>query len=252
MRGHLDLEDEQRDPQRQQQQADHVHRKVAERQGEQQQAEDADDPGQDQPRMRQLDVEPEDPDAEKDHHQLRLQQRPEQPLHERSLEGLADGSGRVQDRLGTVKTADLPSVQLREQLGPVARDQVDQSFPESLRLREGDRFDHGLLGEIDIAPAVLGDRPGEGRQIGLRLLETDVVLGARAGDLHRVSRPGVRSRRHGGRVGGDQQKEAGRGGAGPARRDIDDDRRLGPEHPLRDLLGRFDQAPRSVDLDDEG
>jgi hypothetical protein len=171
----LDLQHEQHGAEGDQEQPDRVDRQVMEREREEQQAQHADDSGKDQPRVRELDVQPEHSDAEQQQHELGPQQRTDQALHERRLERLAHRTARRDQLPRAVEAPDPPSFELLEQLAAIARDEVDQPFVERLALGEGRRLGHGLLGELDIATAVAGERASERREIGLRLGHADVV-----------------------------------------------------------------------------
>src|SRR6266571_2501148 len=123
---HLQFQEKHDDPRDHQRHAAPVHGQDLRHQREQQETDGPDHPGRDQARMRELDVEPDDPREQKEERHGRVRQMAEEPVAQRHVQRLDPGPRQVQ-RLGmSVEAADGLAVQRRDDVALVAADIVDE------------------------------------------------------------------------------------------------------------------------------
>ena len=146
---------------------------------------------------------------------------------------------------------DGAAIELVEQVGFVARGEVDEMEVEGFLLGPGDGLADGFFGLLDVASAARDVGAKEGRGVVLDLGLHDIVgLAAAEGD--RMGGSGIGAVGHGGDVGGLEDEESGGGGAGSAGRDEDDDRDGGGFDFGDDLAGGVEQSAGGVEFDEQG
>ena len=175
-------------------------------------------------------------------------------VHDRREEALQARHPDVRDRRPAEGERSLASgllpgapVERQQERCEVGRHDVGEALSERLLVGERAALHDRLLGERDVAAVAPGERPDRRRGVLLDLLAHD-AFDRLALTAHRMRCPGVRPRRHGGKIGGHQEEEPRRGGLRPGGCDIDDHRCRGPEHRGRDLTGRREQSARGVEL----
>src|SRR5260221_13512777 len=108
-----------------------------------------------------------------------------------------------------VEALDLAPVQLVQEVGVVAGDQVNKMSRQGFIFSESLRIGDGSFGEFWIAIAFFRETSQECGGIVIYFLAQDFVHGngKSAGEKNRRGRPGARARRHGGDVCGHKDEE---------------------------------------------
>ena len=139
-------------------------------------------------------------------------------------------AGRVQGERAVTGGACASPSTLVEQRRQRGRDQVDHVQPQRLGRGQVRRLADGRVGPRDVAPVALREA-AERRGRVVHHLSPQVAADVRAARVDRGRRADVRLRRHREHVGRLGDPDAGRGGAGAVRRDVDDHRDLRPRAP---------------------
>jgi len=204
--GHLDLRDEEADGEHDEHDTDVVDGQDGEGEQRQEDGDAAENTGEDRPRMRELEVDADDPRKQQQIRDVRVGDRREQ-LVSLARPHLYDlWSIEHELLLPAVETLDDPTVEGLEQLVPVVDHQIDELVLESLAIRVRGRLADRFLGPLHPAPSLTCERAGERRSVVGRL------LGDRLPELlsvpaHRVGRSGVGAGRHGGHICGDEEEK---------------------------------------------
>jgi hypothetical protein len=212
------------------------------------QADAPEDAGKDGAGMRELEVEPEEPDHEKDVGEVRVRDGQEEPLTE--------GHGQRHDRLVLQGQPGLPAVEPPELAAVEEGDdiavglghEVDQAAFEGLLLGIGEALDDGVLSHADVSSPFFGQGLDVGGGVVRDLVLHGLVQGLprdRQADGVRGSRVGPG--RHGEDVTGDPDEEARRSGPGAAGGHVADHGRAGVDDLSDDVPHRTVQPPRRVE-----
>ena len=148
--------------------------------------------------------------------------------------GLERGVPKPQGAGGAVKPLDRLAVELRKDILRRVGDEVDQAPLQGFLFRERPALTHAFLGQLRIAPAPVGDTADVSRGVVLDL-RLHSLADLIAPEDHGVRRPRVGPGRHRGYVAGNENKESGGGGPGPARRHVRDHRHARLDDRLDDL-----------------
>ena len=238
------------DPGEQQQHSEQADRQEVEAEGGQQERDAPENARDEQSGVRELEIEPEQPDHPQQHRQIRVGDHREGPIPEAHLGLDDDGVGGIEGDLGSVNPGHGPAVDRREKLLGVVGHKINQAGFERLRGRPAPRLRHPLLGEGHIAAAALGDGPEVGGGVGLDLPAQGLRHFA-AGPGDGSGRAHVGARRHPRDVGRQGDQVAGGGGAGAGRPHEDGDGHRAVQDRLDDLAHRGVEAARGVEADQD-
>ena len=248
---HLDLRREEHQGQRDQEHAGAADGDRLAGEEEQDQAQRAQQGGEDQAGMGQLradarhrpEQEQEEEVGPRDHREHLLA-----PVHGHRPRGL---SLQVQRDGAAVEALDLFSIQRAQERGHVGNDQVDELPLERLPLGERPALQDRLLRQLDVAAPAFRLAADVGGGVGRHLLGHRLVHRPQAGDG--MGGPDIGAGGHRGDVGDDRDDEA--GGGGPRSRGPHPDRHRhpGPQDAVDDLAHRRVESAGGVDPDhDQG
>ena len=203
--------------------------------------------GEDQPRVEELDGDPEHAEREKQHDDVRVDEGVEDPLPERHVDRRDIRARCVEDEALRLR---LHAVDVVQEGGQVGRDHVDDVLVERLLRGQVGGLADRLLGPVGVPSVCLGEPANVGGRV-VDHLAAQIARDVAAARRDRGRGADVGLRRHCGDVGGHRDEDACRGCARALRRDVDDDRDRRVELLLDDVPhGRVEAAGRVHEDDD--
>ena len=244
----LDLGDQERHAEEDEQEPGPVDRQALKREEGQYQRDAPDDPRQDHARVRQLEEDPEHPDHHQDVGDVRVRDQGQELVAEPDLDDLdrrAFGPERVRTPLGL----DDAAVDLVEKIRHALGHEVDDLELDRLALGDRYRRAHRLLRPFRVPPAFDRNRPGERGGVVLHLLDHGLVrLGPQRDGMRGAD---VGRRRHRGHVTRHSHEDPRGSGPRARRSDVDDHRDLGVEDGLDHGAHRAFEPAGRVEPDHE-
>ncbi len=246
---HLDVHQEQKHGEENQEHARQIDRKRLEREKGEKNADPSYDAGQDGARIGELEDEPVEAENEQDVRDVGIQDPAEELLPPARGDLVTDGVLGV-ERAGEPRDGHLAPVHLLRELVEVARHVIHDVELQRLVLRERTALADRLLRPVRVPAALRGERADVADRVVPHLVGHRRVHAA-AAEVHRRGRADRRAGRHGRHVGSVGDERPRRGGAAPRGRDEDHDRHFGDQDALDDVAHRGVQSAGRIELDHE-